>query len=244
MSKRPSIKLSAVAARYATTTRTVSRWKAQGAPLDNPGAMQDWLVGRKHLPEGTREQLAGQSRKRISQTAFEADESSLKTGVAAALERLESAERTAFEILQGALKDGNVLEIKLAREGWLRVSESLRRYDLAIEQSRRNASELVPREQVEHFAYALVTNLKCTVQMITNSLARRLAGATEADILTVLRRELFRELADVFTGMAAQRGEMQVPPWLIRAALKPIANGGVTELVEMLLPRERESAQP
>jgi hypothetical protein len=65
-------------------------------------------------------------------------------GAASALKRLETSELQAFERLQGAFARGNPLEIREARENWLRISEALRKYDLLVEQSRRDAGELVP----------------------------------------------------------------------------------------------------
>jgi len=46
-----------VAAFWGTQAQTIYRWEKEGAPLDNTGAMIDWLNGRIRLPIGTKEKL-------------------------------------------------------------------------------------------------------------------------------------------------------------------------------------------
>jgi hypothetical protein len=75
----------------------------------------------------------------------------VQTGAARALERLEAEEASLFMAYETAKADGDALEIKLARDAWLKTSESLRKFDLLIEAARREAGELVPRKDVETY---------------------------------------------------------------------------------------------
>src|SRR2546428_166147 len=118
---------SAIAAFWRTTERTITAWKSAGAPLGDAREMRTWLAGRKHLPPGTRAKLNDERAEQMAASAE--DYSDLQVGAASALARLEQAEAGAYRQLETALKSGNPLSIKLARDGWLRVSESLRKYD-------------------------------------------------------------------------------------------------------------------
>jgi hypothetical protein len=42
-----------LAIKYRSDPRTIRRWRAEGAPLKDPGAMGDWLAQRRSLPPGT-----------------------------------------------------------------------------------------------------------------------------------------------------------------------------------------------
>ena len=46
-----------LAERYKTTPRTIRRWQAEGAPLDDEGATAQWLSTRKHVPPRLEQQL-------------------------------------------------------------------------------------------------------------------------------------------------------------------------------------------
>src|SRR5579883_1744363 len=143
--------LAAIATQYGCSTRTVSRWQAAGAPLDDPARMRVWLAGRKHLPPQPRLMLTTERKARRRAAATEAgavgrDDS---IGAAAALKRLEQAEVASYTRFQSAQATGDPVEMKLAREDWIRIGDSLRRYDLLVEQSRRDSGELVPRAELE-----------------------------------------------------------------------------------------------
>ncbi len=211
-----------LAERYDTTTRSISRWRAAGAPLDNPRAMRQWLATRKHLPPGTRGQIEGE--KRRQRAALNSTDPDLPIGAAAALTRLEQTEAVAFRELQAALRSGDPIEIKLAREGWLKVGDSLRRYDLALEQSRRDAGELLPRSVLETLAQNFGVNLKRAFIQAANATAPELAGSTPAEACEKVKGLFWQSALDAFATLAAQPGKVGLPQWLIRAAVAPITD--------------------
>src|ERR1041384_1072476 len=119
--------LKTLAKMYTCDPRTVARWKTQGAPLHDPQAMATWLAGRKHTPP----RLSS-----VSAAPMPAPNSShLRRGAAAALERLAEAEARAFARCEALEDSGDSLARKNARDAWLKISEQLRRHDLALEES-------------------------------------------------------------------------------------------------------------
>lgn len=165
--------------------RTLKRWKAQGAPLEDDSRLRAWLAGRKNLPQSIIAQLGD---------TMSADGDSVPIvsndgdgGAAAALRRLEREEVSAYGRLQAAIGSGDPLAAKSERDAWLKVSESLRKYDLAIEQARREAGELMPRAEVEDLISFFVGVAPLLCHEEGEQLAGQLAGATEWPIYDAIR---------------------------------------------------------
>jgi len=165
--------------------RTLKRWKAQGAPLGDDSRLRAWLAGRKNLPQSIIAQLGD---------TMSADGDSVPIvsndgngGAAAALRRLEREEVSAYGRLQSAIASGDPLAAKSERDAWLKVSESLRKYDLAIEQARREAGELMPRAEVEGLISFFVGCAPLLSHEEAEQLAGQLAGSTEWPIYSAVR---------------------------------------------------------
>jgi hypothetical protein len=79
-------------------------------------------------------------------------------GAAAALKRLEQQELIEFTKLQALLSDpeADQFSIKTTRDTWLKLDESLRRYDALVEQARRESGALLPREVATALAQLVV----------------------------------------------------------------------------------------
>lgn len=211
--------LNELALRWKANVRTVARWSQQGAPLQDEARMRVWLSSRKHLPPGTRELIAVETPAR--RTAVAQDAGELKTGAAAALTRLESSEATAFRQLEDALKTGDPAEIKFFRDSWLRIGDSLRKYDIAVAELRRDSGDLIPRIELERLAGYFTLCWKGAAQELCNSLPQQLLDASRAEMVEILHASLFDQMINSFTAMAATPDFC--PPWLIRAAVEPIA---------------------
>jgi hypothetical protein len=154
--------------------RTMFRWKGDGAPLDDYEQMLAWLSTRKNLPRSVLERIQIPAPKNASSHV-----SGGTAGAASALKRLEAAELQAFERLQAGLARGNPLEIREARESWLKISESLRRYDLMIEANRRDAGELVPVSEVQTFISYFITYFAVVTTGQAESITNDLIGRSE-----------------------------------------------------------------
>ena len=206
-----------LAQKWGCDTRTIRRWRKDGAPLANQKAMHTWLAGRKSLPPGTQAILASRSARVLSAAASAVD--SETSGAASALRRLETAERACYRMLQSALKSGSPPAIKASRENWLAVGNQLRQYDRQIERDQRDAGELIPRTEVEkhvgHFAYWM-------------RLASRQAAATMLDQVTdypdkvaafnAVTGQLWDNILSALSVYSSKPCAAQLPPWWIRAA--------------------------
>lgn len=177
--------------------RTLKRWKAQGAPMADDFRLRAWLAGRKNLPQSIRDQLGGiVSENRTESPVVSNDDG----GAAAALSRLESEELRAYARLQGAIASGDPLTIKAERDGWLKISESLRRYDLLVEQSRRDAGELMPMSQVRELIRAWIGWVPLGNRQEAEELAGAMEGRTAVEIYEGIRRLLNRHFFERLTG--------------------------------------------
>lgn len=181
--------------------------------MDDEAAMWEWLASRKNLPAGTRQLLGN----RIEFSAL--GETSGEHGAAAALRRMESAERSAFEDYKKALAGGSPYAIKHTQDRWTKLTEALRKYDLLVEQSRRDAGELMPRSEVERVLRALAWYLRIAGQRVCVGLTKTVTPMTDyAGVNDVLTRGLWDELLASFAGLAAKsEGAVTVPEWAINA---------------------------
>lgn len=211
-----------LAAKYACDTRTIRRWRRDRAPLQNDQQMRAWLAGRKNLPAGTRVVLDE------ARTRENADQSkatpSKSVGAAAALRRLERAEERAYAAFQVATESGDAVAIRNARETWLRVSESLRKYDVAIEESRRDAGELVPRSEIEKILSWLGSQLRLTIRQLSNQLGPEFGNGYD-DYPRVRNRlyTLFTDALLTIGGMLdASLQAWEQPEWVMKAFVRNI----------------------
>lgn len=132
------------AKKYNCHPRTIAAWKRDGAPLDHPRAMRTWLAGRKNIPPNLTATSTGSVPSVATVTA-----TPQTLGAPAALKRLESAEANAYTRLEAALVKGDALTVKQCRETWLKLCESLRHYERAVAEEKRQRGELVPRLEVQ-----------------------------------------------------------------------------------------------
>jgi hypothetical protein len=75
----------------------------------------------------------------------------VQVGAARALERLETEEARLFSGYETAKAGKDPLEVKVARDAWLKCSESLRKFDLLVEAARRESGETLPKADVERW---------------------------------------------------------------------------------------------
>ena len=209
---------SKLASKWGCDTRTIRRWRSDGAPLASVKEMHTWLAGRKSLPPGTQALVARCTAKALGRAAT-ADTSEATTGAPAALRRLESAESLTYRVLQTALKSGNPSAVKAARETWLAITNALRRFDLQVERGLRDADELVPRGEVERcvgsFMYWMrLASRQAASTMISNLSAHSdLVGAFET-----LKAQLWENQLSALAAMASSPCKAGLPPWWLKAA--------------------------
>ena len=176
MSKPAAPNLSALAKKMGVSRQSVHTWKNEGAPLHDEKKLRSWLAARKNIAKGvikTSAALPAKAGKKLAASQGTA-------GAAEALKRLEQAELQAFERLQAAIGSGEdaVAQNEL-RKSWLSISESLRKFDLLVEANRREAGELVPREELEKTINSFLTAAWLASRMQVDSLVNQLVGKSE-----------------------------------------------------------------
>jgi serine/threonine protein phosphatase PrpC len=102
--------------------------------------------------------------------------------------------------------------MKEAREGWTKLCESLRKYELLVEQTRREAGELIPKVDMQAWIEIFYFWFTMSLREQAQSLATALSGATE----TVICETIGGTLADA----------------CFNTALVYLAKGGDSRMVE------------
>lgn len=201
---------------WACDERTIRNWRKAGAPLEDPKRMRAWLASRKHIPPGTATLLNEVKKRATVESA--AQPQKLAEGPVAALKRLGEMEARAYTDLQRALSNGDPIEVKLARENWLKISESQRRADLAIEQSRRDAGELIPREKMLKLCHDF-HNALYEMRFVFQDIVPSLQGLANPDeiwrVLQSVNSELRKSILNYF--VRPRNAEAEIPKWMLKA---------------------------
>jgi hypothetical protein len=174
--------------------------------------MLTWLAGRKNLPRAVLESIKLPPGKVSSNGGT--------PGAASALKRLEGSELQAFDRLQLALGRGNPLEIRECRENWLKISESLRRFDLLVEQNRRDAGELVPIAEVEKFIGRFLSSLETASTLYSEEVTNALVGRSELEIYEQIRNLFTESLIGSALSYVKGGGPLDPDPRLVAHAEK------------------------
>lgn len=207
-----------LALKWACDERTIRRWRKDRAPLNDPKRMRRWLAGRKHLPPGT-VALLEQLRTDERATVASQDAKPQVEGAAGALKRLEAAEAQAYTAFKNATATGDDIAIKSSRENWLKISESLRRFDIALEENRRDSGELVRRAEVELALRKLGWIMRVAHEGIIPQIAVAVAGESDIVRTRVILRKIGYDVALLSYSAAEALG---APSWAIRAVAADI----------------------
>lgn len=160
-----------------------------------------------------------------------------KTGAEHALARLEAEENAAHERLQYFLaqldaadspSDALVIasNVKLAREDWLKVSESLRKYDLLVEASRRDSGHLIPRAESEQACELAALWLRLAVRTFIGSYVERIIKAGNNPPAVVRLIEDGMEAGVNTSLMRSTDCRVSLQPWAIAAVRRGYGVGG------------------
>jgi hypothetical protein len=200
---------------WGVAIRTLFRWKGDNAPIHSLDEMCRWLSTRKNLPRSVLEKIRLPDQESVSSPV-----SVGSPGAAAALKRLETTELQAFERLQAALARGNPLEMCECRESWLKVSESLRKFDLMVEASRRDAGELVPVSEVSRFIRSFLAFAAVSFTAQAESCTNEIAGKPELEVYSQIRQICSRSLFVAALGYIKGGGGNNPDPRLVAYAQK------------------------
>jgi hypothetical protein len=201
----------ALASKFGVRPQTISLWRQYGAPLDDEEAMGKWLA----------------TRGKKSAVRIPLDSAGEPTaGAASALKRLEGAELALHTKLQALMADDQADpgEVAASWATWLRVGDSLRRYDVAVVEARRDSGALVPREILEAYAKGFVLNFVGKARADLETACPRLAGQPgPAEVWAVLHPIWRKALEHATKAMADCPYDGQTAPrWLVKAVQEVI----------------------
>jgi hypothetical protein len=182
--------------------------------------MRDWLTARTHIPAGTRALLTEVADGERAKLA-DVDLSGVRAGSAPALARLEQMEVRLHKLLQAAIKSGNPMAIKVAREDWVAVSDSLRRFDLLVAREARVSQDMIPRATVERHVTAFITVLRLAGTQSVNALAPQFAN-TPAQVADTLAPVLQEQILNALSVLGTTDNSLKLPGWWIASAVKPM----------------------
>ena len=142
-----------------------------------------------------------------------------REGAPAALDRLAVEEARLYREMEEA---DSAAARSMARGEWLKVSEQLRRHDLAVEEARRGAGELIPRAEVEKMLEHLGWCLKIGSQFTAEKLFG-LCRLTE-DQYHLLNTTLTDSLVSCTVAMASHnwKADVKPSPWMLGAVSKGV----------------------
>ena len=125
--------------RYGCSRATIGRWRRKGINIHDPKAVQAYRAQKDHGGAKSKAEKEAEPNENFSFPTPTVDKKGKpEAGAAAALARLEEMEVAAYEQMDWAMKQGSPFAIKAARENWLKLGDSLRRYDAMLAEARIN----------------------------------------------------------------------------------------------------------
>lgn len=199
-----------LAAKYSVSPKTISNWKRDGAPLHDEKRLAVWLSSRRNLPPGLKVPTSAPPRA----AAEPSGERIEALGAAAALARLQAEEVSAYSRLQLAINGADALAIRLSRQNWLAILESLRRYESAVSADARQRNLLVPKGEVEKH----VARLAYGCRIVSEGMLPELAATIQGEPDPIRARQIARRcLWHAITAGGGHAILQQVPRWLLGA---------------------------
>lgn len=152
-----------------------------------------------------------------TQTSFTppSSKNDLARGAAAALDRLAEQETDLYAKMTHCLQENNLIMAEGYRHQWLKVSESLRKYDLAVEQNRRDSGELIPRAEAENAIRSLLIWFRLAFQLFLSSDSKTLAAISDPMQITVKTREKFPEHLKLAIA-EGMRATVRIPEYAVK----------------------------
>lgn len=205
--------LKQLAEHYGVSTSAVTRWRKEGVDVDDEKAVSLFRANMKKKGAPSKGDFLPSKKKMTVPVVTPQSEES---GAAAALQRLEHAERSAYGDFVAAIQEGLANEIKIAREGWLKISESLRKYDIMVDQARREKGALLPKDEVERILKAQAYYLRLAGRQLVTGISKKLAAMDKPELICALLEEILGEqiLISVAALFDTSEGEIDIPGWV------------------------------
>lgn len=220
---------------YACSERSIRNYRAEGAPLHDPAAMFEWWASRKNLPKGaaakglsaiqaaftdvvgpapaSKPVSAPSGSVELPATSLAED---VPAGAAHELRWLEKLAVEARRNLIHARGGGDPVAMKQTLDAYLKITESLRKFDNQVAAERRDAGEMVARAQIEFVLRGVIVWTRRGIEDFINEACLRVAECEKPeDVYTIIAEPLRRSLDAAVD--ASARSMNHTPAWVCNA---------------------------
>ena len=192
----------------------LSRWKQQGAPLDDHQALCKWLrINRQRMPKKLKDSIQRIERKSstdVIQKAAPAEDADRKT--------LEDFRDYYVEQLNVATKEGLADEVKHWNDLLLKAEKCIRESEAHIKKLGIEKGEMMPREEVERIIRAMIYGGNACVRAQIKEIAEVLAAeSSPAEIYEMLSPAILG--GRIFEGLKAltkSESQVSLPIWVVK----------------------------
>ena len=198
---------------FGVDQKMVSRWKQQGAPLDDFQALCKWLrLNRQRMPKELKDNIQRIERKASSDVI----QKSLATE-AADRKTLEDFRDYYVEQLNVATKEGLADEVKHWNDLLLKAEKCIRESEAHIKKLGIEKGEMMPREEIQRIIRALIYGGNACVRAQVKEIAEVLAAeSSPAEIYEMLSPAILG--GRIFEGLKAltkSESQVRLPMWVV-----------------------------
>lgn len=198
---------------FGVDQKMVSRWKQQGAPLDDFQALCKWLrINRQRMPKELKDNIQRIERKASSDVI----QKSVATE-AADRKTLEDFRDYYVEQLNVATKEGLADEVKHWNDLLLKAEKCIRESEAHIKKLGIEKGEMMPREEIQRIIRALIYGGNACVRAQVKEIAEVLAAeSSPAEIYEMLSPAILG--GRIFEGLKAltkSESQVRLPMWVV-----------------------------
>ena len=198
---------------FGVDQKMVSRWKQQGAPLDDFQALCKWLrLNRQRMPKELKDNIQRIERKASSDVI----QKSVATE-AADRKTLEDFRDYYVEQLNVATKEGLADEVKHWNDLLLKAEKCIRESEAHIKKLGIEKGEMMPREEIQRIIRALIYGGNACVRAQVKEIAEVLAAeSSPAEIYEMLSPAILG--GRIFEGLnvlTKSESQVRLPMWVV-----------------------------
>jgi hypothetical protein len=198
---------------FGVDQKMVSRWKQQGAPLDDFQSLCKWLrLNRQRMPKELKDNIQRIERKASSDVI----QKSVATE-AADRKTLEDFRDYYVEQLNVATKEGLADEVKHWNDLLLKAEKCIRESEAHIKKLGIEKGEMMPREEIQRIIRALIYGGNACVRAQVKEIAEVLAAeSSPAEIYEMLSPAILG--GRIFEGLKAltkSESQVRLPMWVV-----------------------------
>ena len=198
---------------FGVDQKMVSRWKQQGAPLDDFQSLCKWLrLNRQRMPKELKDNIQRIERKASSDVI----QKSVATE-AADRKTLEDFRDYYVEQLNVATKEGLADEVKHWNDLLLKAEKCIRESEAHIKKLGIEKGEMMPREEIQRIIRALIYGGNACVRAQVKEIAEVLAAeSSPTEIYEMLSPAILG--GRIFEGLKAltkSESQVRLPMWVV-----------------------------